>query len=156
MAVYRLSRVQEINASLQEVWNFFSNPVNLKAITPGYMNFIITSAELPAQIYTGQLITYKVSPLLGIPLNWETEITDVEPLKLFVDNQRKGPYKLWRHTHLFEQKGDKVLMTDIVEYELPMGFIGTLGHRLWVKAQLQRILDFRFNKVEQLFPGKLY
>src|SRR5690606_6783919 len=97
------------------------NPSNLKKITPAYMNFTVTSGDLPGEIFPGQIITYKVSPLLGIPLNWETEITEVKPLEYFTDNQKKGPYKLWKHTHLFEEKDGKVLMKDIVKYELPLG-----------------------------------
>jgi ligand-binding SRPBCC domain-containing protein len=151
MSIYRLERKQYINAPLQEVWRFFSNPRNLGTITPPYMNFRVTSKELPGEIFKGQLITYKVSPILGIPLHWETEITEVKPLQHFVDEQKVGPYKLWRHKHFFQQEGDKVLMTDMVEYELPLSFLGDLAHSIFVQRQLKGIFHFRNNKVEELF-----
>lgn len=154
MAVNRLEREQVINARIEDVWRFFSNPGNLSVITPAYMKFIVTSGALPAEIHTGQIITYKISPLLGIPLSWETEITHVKPFQSFTDSQRKGPYRFWKHTHRFEEKNNKVLMTDIVEYELPLGIIGAAAHMLWIKRQLQGIFDYRFQKVEELFNNK--
>ncbi len=120
------------------------------------MNFKITSGDLPEEIYKGQIITYKVSPVLGIPLNWKTEITEVQKNKLFIDEQKKGPYKLWHHEHHFEQQKDGVLMTDEVHYALPLGPLGTLAHTLFVKKQLEEIFEFRRKKVEEIFktsPG---
>src|ERR1044072_8072318 len=88
------------------------------------------------QIYPGQIITYKVSPVLGIPLFWMTEITHVVPGKLFVDEQRRGPYRLWHHQHHFEAVTGGVLMTDIIHYELPLGWLGELVRILVVRRQL--------------------
>lgn len=151
MPIYKLERKQFINAPIQDIWRFFSNPLNLKAITPAYMNFVITSGELPGEIQAGQVITYKVSPVLSIPLNWETAITEAVRHKYFVDEQTRGPYKLWRHKHIFEEKDGGVLMTDQVSYELPLGILGVLAHRLAVKKQLGDIFDFRYKKIEDLF-----
>jgi ligand-binding SRPBCC domain-containing protein len=151
MPIYKLERKQFINAPIQDIWRFFSNPVNLKAITPAYMNFVITSGDLPEEIQAGQVITYKVSPILNIPLNWETAIAEAVQHKYFVDEQKKGPYKLWRHKHIFEEKDGGVLMTDQVSYELPLGMLGVLAHSLLVKKQLREIFDFRYSKIENLF-----
>lgn len=151
MSIYRLERTQIIKAPLQDVWQFFSRAGNLQDITPAYMNFIITSPPQQGDIYPGQVITYKVSPLLGIPLSWMTEITHVQPLRMFVDEQRHGPYKLWHHQHLFEETPDGVLMTDIVHYQLPLWFLGNIAHLLFVKNQLKSIFDFRKEAIERRF-----
>lgn len=151
MATYRLIRKQHIPATVDEVWDFFSNPANLAEITPEYMKFTVTSPPHTGDIYPGQIITYKVSPLLGIPLSWMTEITHVVPGKLFVDEQRQGPYSLWHHQHLFEQDGNGALMTDIVHYKLPLGPLGTLAKSLFVGKQLEDIFDHRRKVIEEKF-----
>jgi ligand-binding SRPBCC domain-containing protein len=151
MAIYRLIRRQHIPATISEVWDFFSNPANLANITPGYMKFVVTSPPHEGDIYPGQIITYKVSPLLGIPLSWMTEITHVVPGKLFVDEQRQGPYSLWHHQHLFEPDGNGTLMTDIVHYKLPLGPLGALAKSLFVGRQLESIFDYRKKVVEEKF-----
>jgi len=102
-------------------------------------------------MYPGQIIEYKVSPLLGIPLYWMTEITHVDPGKYFVDEQRFGPYALWHHQHHFKSIHGGVEMMDIVNYRNPLGFIGRFANDLFVKKQLKTIFDFRFTKVEELF-----
>ena len=152
MAIYKLVRTQHIHAPLADVWNFFSNPANLAKITPGYMNFRVTSEPHTGSIYAGQVITYKVSPIAGIPLSWMTEITHVEPMRMFVDEQRHGPYKMWRHQHFFEEQGDTVLMTDVVHYKLPLGFLGNAAHTLFVKKQLNDIFSFRRKVIDEAFP----
>jgi ligand-binding SRPBCC domain-containing protein len=153
MRVYQIIKEQLINASLESVWNFFSHPANLQRITPEHMRFGVTSGELPDQIYAGQIITYKVAPLFGIPLFWMTEITHVEPLRMFVDEQRRGPYRLWHHEHHFSQTADgKVLMRDIIYYQLPLGFLGVLAHKLFVRKQLADIFEYREAQVSAFFP----
>jgi ligand-binding SRPBCC domain-containing protein len=99
--------------SLEQAWDFFSNPNNLLTITPPFLNLKITNKVYGDEIYAGQIITYKVKPLLGIPLFWLTEIRHVERLKMFVDEQRKGPYKLWHHQHHFKAIEGGVEMKDL-------------------------------------------
>lgn len=153
MPVYRILKEQLIHASLEEVWHFFSHPANLQRITPPGMGFRVTSGQLPDEIFAGQIITYKVSPVLGIPLFWMTEITHVDRLRMFVDEQRRGPYSLWHHEHHFSQTSDgEVLMRDIIYYQLPLGLIGTLAHRLFVRKQLADIFDYRKAQVSAFFP----
>lgn len=152
MAVHRIKHTQQLNADLDTVWQFFSHAANLQTITPKYMRFRVTSGDLPDEIYPGMIITYKVSPLLRIPLFWMTEIKHVLPKRLFVDEQRRGPYRMWHHQHHFEERDGGVLMTDIVHYELPFWPIGELVHPLFVSRQLADIFEFRKQKVASLFP----
>lgn len=152
MPIYKIVHEQHLNAPLADVWRFFSDPANLQRITPEHMRFRMTSGELPDEIYPGQIITYKVSPLLGIPLFWMTEITHVVPQKFFVDEQRRGPYRMWHHEHHFSEVDGGVLMRDLIHYQLPLGFLGTIAHWLFVRKQLTDIFEFRKAQVAALFP----
>lgn len=156
MAVYTLKRVQRLPISLETAWDFFSNPGNLKAITPSYMGFEVTSDPefSTCEMYAGQVITYTVKPVLGIPLFWMTEITHVSPGIFFVDEQRVGPYAIWHHQHHFKSIEGGVEMTDLVHYKVPMGWLGDLANSLFVRKQLQQIFDYRWNRLELMF-GKM-
>jgi len=152
MKIYRLKTKQFLPISLEKAWDFFSSPLNLKEITPEYMDFTITS-ELTKEtkMYPGMLISYTVKPMLGIPMTWVTEITQVKHHKHFIDEQRFGPYRMWHHEHFFKEVKDGVEMTDEVTYVLPFGILGRLGHSLFIEKQLKAIFDYRFKKVEDLF-----
>lgn len=152
--VYSLKTVQRIPVSLQQAWEFFSNPANLASITPDGMGFKTISKHHGPVMYAGQVIEYKVSPVAGIPLYWMTEITHVEDGKYFVDEQRYGPYSMWHHQHHFKAVEGGVEMIDIVHYKLPFWFLGDIANSLLVKKQLKQIFNYRFFKVEELF-GKL-
>lgn len=151
MAAYSLKTVQKIPVSLEEAWAFFSDPTNLEKITPANMNFRIITKDIPDKMYPGQIIEYKVSPFLRIPLYWKTEITKVDAPFHFIDLQVKGPYKLWEHQHFFKSIDGGVEMTDIIHYENPLRLLGTIANYLFVKNKLRKIFEFRFKKVEQLF-----
>ncbi|MBA4196991.1 MAG: hypothetical protein C0459_05485 [Chitinophaga sp.] len=149
--VYSIKTVQQIPADIDAVWEFFSNPANLKDITPSSLGFNIISKHHGTVMYPGQIIEYKVSPLLGIPLYWMTEITHVQPKQFFVDEQRYGPYSMWHHQHHFKLIDGGVEMTDIVHYKIPFWILGDIANTLFVKQQLQQIFDFRFKACEAKF-----
>jgi len=153
MKVYKKETVQHINASMDECWKFFSSPANLQKITPETMGFNITDFD-GKSMYAGQIIQYKVSPLLGLKLSWMTEITFVKDKSYFIDEQRFGPYALWHHKHFFEPEGNGVKMTDVVHYALPLGFLGRIMNALVVKNQLKTIFDYRIKKVDEIFNSK--
>ena len=149
--VYSFKRVQHIPVSLDEAWAFFSDPKNLSVITPDSMKFKTISKYHGDIMYPGQLIEYKVSPVLGIPLYWMTEITHVQPKNYFVDEQRYGPYSLWHHQHHFKAVEGGVEMTDVVHYKLPFWFFGDIANSLFVKKKLEDIFEYRFKKVVELY-----
>jgi ligand-binding SRPBCC domain-containing protein len=149
---YTLKLKQNIPVSLDKAWDFFSSPLNLEKITPKEMKFVVTSDYTSdTKVYAGMIITYKVSPLLGIKLNWMTEITHVQDHQYFVDEQRFGPYALWHHQHHFKQITGGVEMTDILNYAIPYGIIGRLSNRLLVGKQIKNIFDYRVKAIEELF-----
>ncbi|MFK7954102.1 MAG: hypothetical protein AB8B73_14735 [Ekhidna sp.] len=151
--IYTLRVMQKLPIGLADAWNFFSSPTNLEKITPKHMGFSITSG-VPDDMYAGQLISYKVSPLPGIKTNWITEITHVERHKFFVDEQRFGPYSMWHHEHHFEELADGIMMVDKVSYKIPFGLFGHMAQALFVKKQLREIFEFRKMSLEEMF-GKL-
>jgi len=151
MAFYQFHKQQKIRTTIDEIWNFISSPANLKEITPDYMGFDITTKNLPDKMYAGMVISYGVSPLLGIKTTWVTEITHIIEKKYFVDEQRVGPYSLWHHQHILEPLEDGVLMSDIVSYQPPFGFLGALANKLIIKNKLNEIFDFRTKAIETKF-----
>lgn len=152
MAFYQLQKQQFIPASLDEVWNFISSPQNLKEVTPKYMGFEVTSENLPKKMYPGMIISYRVKPLLGIPLTWVTEITQVVDKHFFVDEQRIGPYSLWHHQHIIDQVEGGVMMTDIVSYKPPLGVLGRIANALIIRRQLEEIFNYRKKVLKTIFP----
>ena len=148
--MYQLKRQQLVKTDMATCWDFFSSPGNLQKITPKYMGFDVLT-EVPEKMYEGLMIEYRVRPLLGIPMNWITEITHVKEHQFFVDEQRKGPYRIWHHEHHFETVDNGVLMSDIVSYELPFGILGKIAHPILVQGKLNEIFDFRFSIVEEIF-----
>lgn len=148
--MYELHTKQTLPISIDEAWAFFSDPKNLKEITPPYMGFDIHSGA-DRKVYAGQIIRYTVKPLLGLKLNWVTEISHVAPGQFFVDEQRFGPYSFWHHKHFLHPVDGGVEMEDWVHYKLPLGPLGKLAHALFVRKQLQGIFDYRTQKLNSLF-----
>ena len=150
MKIYRLHTVQNLPISVDEAWDFLSDPKNLKTITPDYMGFDILSGA-DRKMFAGQIIQYIVTPIAGIPTKWVTEITHVKDKEFFVDEQRFGPYALWHHKHFIKPIPGGVEMEDIVDYKLPMGILGQLVHPIIVKPKLKEIFDYRFQKLIELY-----
>jgi ligand-binding SRPBCC domain-containing protein len=142
MKIFTIKAKQTIPISIEEAWDFFSNPNNLPKITPPWLNLKVTS-ELPDQMYEGMIITYKVYPFLGIPSNWVTEITTVKEKSFFIDEQRFGPYKFWHHQHRFKEVNDKVEMEDIVNYALPFDPLSRSLNNILVEKKVKEIFEFR-------------
>ena len=151
MAFYQLIKIQKLPSTISEIWEFISSPANLKEITPEHMGFIVTSNTGNQKMYPGMIITYKVSPFLGIKLNWMTEITHVKDNQYFVDEQRIGPYSMWHHQHKIEPIEGGILMTDIITYQPPLGVLGAITNSLFIKKQLHEIFAYRKNALEKRF-----
>lgn len=151
--LYTIHRKQKLPITLQEAWDFISDPKNLAVITPDTMGFKTLSGD-DRKMFPGQIIHYTITPVLGIRLQWVTEITHVADKSFFVDEQRYGPYKFWHHKHFLKEIEGGVEMEDVVHYKLPMGFLGRLAHPLLVKPKLEEIFDYRKEKLIELF-GKM-
>lgn len=155
MKFYSIKRKQHLPITLQQAWEFFSSPNNLGRITPPDMGFIITSDKKDGEsMYAGQIITYIIKPMFGIPVKWMTEITHVKDGHYFIDEQRFGPYKLWHHRHLFIETQQGVDMYDEVNYVLPFRFLGSIAHWLFVRKRIEYIFDYRTKVLNELFNKK--
>jgi ligand-binding SRPBCC domain-containing protein len=153
MGFYQLEFKQDIQAPLDVIWDFISDPKNLQKITPEYMNFRIESKNLSTEMHPGMIIKYKVNPLPFFSTNWLTEITHVVPNKFFVDEQRMGPYKLWHHQHHIEPSEKGTLMTDIVSYIPPFGILGDLANAIFIQKQLLSIFEYRKKAMISIFES---
>lgn len=151
MGFYQFKREQHFEQPKEKLWEFISNPSNLKKITPESMGFDITSGELPEEMYAGMIISYKVSPLFGIKTTWVTEITQIKEQEFFIDEQRVGPYKIWHHQHHLKETETGTLMYDIVSYQPPFGFLGNIANSLIIKKKLNEIFDYREKVLIEIF-----
>ncbi len=151
MGFFQIKRSQKIAATIDQLWDFISDPDNLKRITPPEMGFEITSDKTAKKMYEGMIISYRVKPMLNISTVWVTEITYIKNNEYFVDEQRIGPYKMWHHEHMLTSIDGGILMTDIVSYQPPFGILGTLANLLIIKKKLNQIFDFRTLAMEEIF-----
>jgi len=150
MKIYTLHTKQNLPITLNEAWEFLSNPKNLKIITPDYMGFKTLSGYDRA-MFEGQIIQYIVTPVMGVSMKWVTEITHLKDKSYFVDEQRFGPYSLWHHKHFLKEIPGGVEMEDVIDYKVPMGILGQLVHPFLVKPKLDEIFDYRRNKHTEIF-----
>lgn len=105
-------------------------------------------------MYEAMIATYHLKPLLGIRLNWVTEITHISEKEYFVDEQRFGPYRFWHHEHHFKEIEGGVEMTDIVHYALPFGVLGQVFHKCSVEKKLKEVFDYRYKALAKLFVSE--
>ncbi|MBP1624973.1 MAG: cyclase/dehydrase, partial [Acidobacteria bacterium] len=135
-----------LDRPLKEVFAFFADPMNLETITPAWLQFTIKTAP-QFEMRQGALVDYRLR-LHGIPLAWRSRITVWDPPLKFVDDQVKGPYRLWHHEHTFEKKDGGTLVRDHVDYAVPGGL---LVQKLMVRREVERIFDFRRRKLAEIF-----
>ncbi len=148
--MFEYTSKQFIKAPLIEVWDFISSPKNLQSITPSYMQLKVLS-DLPEKMFEGMIVTYQVKPMLGIPMKWVSKITEVKENIFFVDEQITGPYKFWRHEHKIEATENGVMMTDRLTYTLPLGAIGKLANKIFIRNKIQEIFSFREKAINKVF-----
>jgi ligand-binding SRPBCC domain-containing protein len=149
--VYHIEREQFVPLSVGEAFAFFADAFNLEAITPPWLRFRILTPR-PISMSEGTSIEYRLS-LHRLPFHWLTRIERWEPCRRFVDRQVKGPFRLWEHTHAFEERPGGTLIRDLVAYRMPYGTLGVLTHRLLLARDLERIFDYRHDGVDRLLAG---
>jgi hypothetical protein len=146
MKIFTLDSELWLDRPLKEVFAFFADPMNLETITPAWLQFTIKTAP-QFEMRQGALVDYRLR-LHGIPLAWRSRITVWDPPLKFVDDQVKGPYRLWHHEHTFEKKDGGTLVRDHVDYAVPGGL---LVQKLMVRREVERIFDFRRRKLAEIF-----
>lgn len=149
MPIYTLRREQFVPVPLEEVFPFFSDAANLQELTPPHLDFQILTPK-PIELRCGAVLDYRLK-WHGVPMRWQTMILEWNPPHGFIDVQLKGPYKLWSHTHTFRAESDGTRVGDVVDYELPLGLAGALAHALVVRKDVERIFDYRQERIARLF-----
>lgn len=147
---FHLERVQLVRRPLEDVFAFFSQARNLEAITPDFLSFEVLTPE-PIVMQPGTLIDYRLR-LFGIPFQWQSRIEAFEPMRRFTDVQTRGPYRRWEHHHEFYAVPDGTLCVDRIDYELPLGPLGSVARALFVNRSLEQIFDFRRQRIRELLP----
>ena len=146
MRIHVIDRAQVLPGSPREIFPFFADAHNLEAITPPLLRFRVVTPD-PIEMRVGTTIQYRLR-LHGIGVNWLTSIQAWEPPHRFVDVQLRGPYALWHHTHAFEDvAGGATRMRDVVRYAMPLGPLGELSHRLFVRRDVEDIFSFRHDEL---------
>jgi len=145
---HRLHRRQVLPLPRKDAFSFFADAGNLARITPPELRFRFVT-ELPIDMREGALIEYRLS-LFGVPFGWQTRISRWEPDEAFVDEQVRGPYRRWVHSHFFTEQGDETLMVDEVEWALPLQPLGEIARPI-VRHQLDRIFDYRAEVIRAIF-----
>ena len=146
MRTFELNSSITLSRPLDDVFPFFSDARNLERLTPPWLRFSVLTPA-PIEMRPGAVIDYRLR-LRGVPLRWRSEITVWEPPFRFVDEQRRGPYRLWIHEHRFEEVDGRTLAHDHVRYAVPGGW---LADRLLVRRDLQRVFAYRRAVLREAF-----
>ena len=153
MDCYELNSHQFIHAPIEKVFSIFSKPENLENITPERLHFTIhTPSPIPMNV--GQIIDYTIR-IRGIPMHWRSRIASYDPPNHFIDEQIKGPYSIWHHTHTFVDKDGGTYIIDHVKYKIPFGFIGKIANSVWVSRDLNSIFSYRKKAIVKIFRSEL-
>jgi ligand-binding SRPBCC domain-containing protein len=147
-SIFTIDTAHSIAHPIAAVFAFFADAFNLQRITPPWLHFQVITPG-PIEMRVGAIIDYRIR-LHGIPIRWRSEITAWDPPFRFVDEQRRGPYRLWRHEHTFEERRGLTLVRDHVDYAVTGGW---LVNRLVVRRDLDRIFAFRGAALESVFPS---
>jgi ligand-binding SRPBCC domain-containing protein len=145
MKIFTLRRTLWIPQPIDKVFPFFSDIHNLEKITPKWLNF--RSVDHPREMKEGARIRHKLK-IRGIPVTWVSEITNWDPPYGFVDEQKKGPYRFWRHEHGFREERDGTVCEDVIKYAV-LG--GDFVNRFFIAPDLKKIFDYRQEKVKKIF-----
>ncbi len=146
MKTFLFKSQQTIKKPLTEVFDFFSDAHNLAMITPPWLRFeVLTPA--PIDLIVGTRIDYRLK-LRGIPIRWQSEITEWNPPYSFEDAQRRGPYRLWQHTHTFDETEDGVVVGDAVKYAV---WGDGLVDKFFVRPDIEKIFAYRTEQLDKIF-----
>jgi ligand-binding SRPBCC domain-containing protein len=150
MKPHSIVRKTIIKRPLEEVFQFFSKAENLNLLTPPELEFKILT-PLPIKMRAGALIDYRIK-LNGIPFKWKTKISTWNPPHQFIDEQIKGPYVRWHHTHSFKDLGDgRTEMIDRVEFLSPGWILEPIINALFIEKRVAQIFKYREQKLTEIF-----
>jgi ligand-binding SRPBCC domain-containing protein len=149
MRIHLLERSQRVEVPVERAFSFYADAANLEPLTPPWLHFHLLTQQ-PLTLESGALLDYRLR-LHGFPIRWQTRIESWEPPHRFLDTQARGPYALWEHSHEFEPADEAAtIIHDRVRYAIPLGPLGDLAHRFFVRRDLERIFDYRRDRTAAL------
>jgi ligand-binding SRPBCC domain-containing protein len=147
MKTFTLDSAIWLPRPIDEVFAFFADAHNLAVLTPPWMRFRTVTPD-PIVMAVGARLEHRLR-VKGVPVRWESEITVWDPPRRFVDEQRRGPYRLFIHEHRFASRDGGTDVSDHVEYAVPGG---AAIHRLLVAPDLRKVFDYRRQALVARFP----
>jgi len=150
MKVYSLEFNQFVPHKIETVFSFFEKAENLEQLTPGNLKFKVLTPS-PIKMNIGRLIDYTIR-IFGLNFHWRTMISDYKKNDSFIDEQLKGPYAFWHHTHSFTESKSGTLINDNILYSMPFGIFGRIAHFIFVKRSLLKIFNYRQETMDRIFP----
>lgn len=145
MPIHELTTTTRVPRPRDEVFAFFSNPRNLRHLTPASAQLEILTPD-PFDMTQGAVLDYRIR-MLGFPLNWKSRISVWDPPNRFVDEQIRGPFRVWIHEHRFESDGDATVCIDHVQYDVPLPWLT----QSLVRRRLDAIFRYRQARIAELF-----
>jgi ligand-binding SRPBCC domain-containing protein len=147
----KFRRSIDICAPVEKVFAFHMDPANLARVAPpDSRTEVLSSTDVPLK--AGSRVTVR-SVQMGVPVTLEAEIVAIAENQMFEDRQVRGPFKHWRHRHLFEPAEFGTRLTDEVEFELPGGLAGRLLGQGVILAQLEKAFAFRQEETRRILAA---
>ena len=150
MKLERIQTIQRLPIQIEEAWDFFTSPKNMRLISPHWLDYRLTM-EPPEYLHPGTIVSASIRPIPIYSTNWISEITHVRPLQFYISEQRVGPFKMWHHEHYFRAHDEGVELEDIIMYGMPFGKVGSLVHNMFIRKKLHEAFSFRAQALEQRF-----
>jgi len=139
-----------VSCSIEELFEFHLDSNNIKRITPKDTKVELLSKDfVPAE---GEILEIKTTKFC-VPTFWAVEISLIKKPNMLVDTALSSPFEFWRHSHIFTKKGNVCELKDVVEYEIPFGFIGNLFSS-FVENQLNNMFSYRHKQTKMILEKK--
>src|SRR5215210_7632276 len=130
-----------IHASRERVYAFHERRDALARLTPPWERARVLEAAETLRAGARAVVETRVFGL--VPVRWVAVHTGYDPPHSFEDVQVSGPFRRWRHRHLFEPHAEGTRLRDEIEYEPPLAFLGRALAPLLIEPRLKRLFDYR-------------
>jgi ligand-binding SRPBCC domain-containing protein len=141
----------DIQAPVEAVFAFHMDPANLARVAPpGSQTEVLSSTDVPLR--RGSHVVIRTAPM-GVSVTVEAEIVAIEENRMFEDRQVRGPFRSWRHRHLFDPIPGGTRLTDEVEVEPPGGLPGRLLAQGLILRQLDAAFAYRQEETRRLLEA---
>lgn len=144
----QIKTLTTIKAPIEIVFNNCRN-IDIHQYSASKTNEKAIAGKTSGLIDKGETVTWK-GKHFGIYIQHQSIISEMNFPNYFVDEQLKGHFKSFKHQHFFTQKENQTIMTDILDYETPFGFIGKLFDKLLLVNHLTNFIIYRNTILKEL------